>query len=138
MEKKKIHRRLNQFPVAAGGGGIDDQLSLSVMDRDPVTALYFPYPIWGSSPGSVAGPLPPTLNHCKKGHPIKGVFSFLFFFLNLLGCVFVFRGVASKLIIVTLDPFFSRVPITRHHKGNAIHSSQDTDHGHYLSQRGDP
>lgn len=30
-----------------------------------------------------------------------------------MGCVFVFRGVASKLIIVTLDPFFARVPITR-------------------------
>lgn len=32
----------------------------------------------------------------------------------------------------------ARVPITRHHKGNAIHSSQDIYHGHYIRQRGGP
>lgn len=31
---------------------------------------------------------------------------------------------------------FARVLITRHHTGNAIHSSQDIRHGHYIRQRG--
>lgn len=31
---------------------------------------------------------------------------------------------------------FARVLITRHHTGNAIHTSQDIHHGHYIRQRG--
>lgn len=41
-------------------------------------------------------------------------------------------------MIATLVPFFARVPITRHHTGNAIHSSQDIYHGHYIRQQGGP
>lgn len=32
----------------------------------------------------------------------------------------------------------ARVPITRHHNGNAIYSSQDIYHGHYIRQRSGP
>lgn len=41
-------------------------------------------------------------------------------------------------MIATLVPFFARVPITRHRIGNAIHSSQDIYHGHYIRQQGGP
>lgn len=41
-------------------------------------------------------------------------------------------------MIATLVPFFARVPITRHHTGNATHSSQDIYPGHYIRQRGGP
>lgn len=41
-------------------------------------------------------------------------------------------------IIATRVPFLARVPITRHHNGNAIYSSQDIYHGHYIRQRSGP
>lgn len=51
---------------------------------------------------------------------------------------FCFPWVSFKTPNCNTSSIFAMVPTTLHHRGNAIHSSQDIHHGHYIRQWGGP